>query len=142
RGYLNRPELTRGGFVPDPFRAEPGQMMYRTGDVCRWLADGRIDCLGRADGQVKVRGGHRVEVGEVEAVLQEHPAVRQACVLAQTDAAENVRLHAYIAADPPLGDGDAKRARALDEHVEVWRRLYEDLYQRPERPADPTFHAV
>lgn len=100
RGYLNRPGLTAERFVPDPFSKETGARMYRTGDVCRWLADGRIDYVGRTDGQVKVRGGHRVEVGEVEAALQEHPAVSQACVLARADAADNVRLHAYVAVAP------------------------------------------
>src|SRR5690606_32648091 len=75
RGYLRRPDLTADRFRPDPFRA--GERLYRTGDLCRYLRDGRLEFVGRTDGQVKVRGV-RVEPGEVEAVLGTHPAVRQA----------------------------------------------------------------
>ena len=92
-GYLNRPELTRERFVADPFR--PGQLMYRTGDIGRWLPDGTLECLGRNDSQVKVRG-FRIELGEIEAVLAQHPEVRQAVVVARPGlAAGDVRLIAY-----------------------------------------------
>src|SRR5262249_34277551 len=79
RGYLGRPDLTAERFVPDPF-GPPGARMYRTGDGGRHVAGGEIACLGRLDRQVKVRGG-RVELGEVEAALGEHPEVRQAVAL-------------------------------------------------------------
>ncbi|GIM89169.1 hypothetical protein Ato02nite_009620 [Paractinoplanes toevensis] len=93
-GYLNRSALTAQRFVADPWA--PGQRMYRTGDVVRWTAEGRIDYLGRSDDQVKIRG-HRVELGEVAAVLSEHPAVGQAVVIA-----DGGRLVAYAvtAVDP------------------------------------------
>ncbi|MEU8820497.1 amino acid adenylation domain-containing protein [Actinoplanes sp. NPDC048796] len=90
-GYLHQPGLTAARFVPDPFGTTPGQRMYRTGDVVRWTADGRIDYLGRSDDQVKIRG-YRVELGEVATVLSRHPSVGQAVVVAEAG-----RLIAYVA---------------------------------------------
>ncbi|WBC00984.1 non-ribosomal peptide synthetase [Micromonospora sp. WMMA1976] len=98
RGYLGRPGATAERFVPDPFGGEPGGRLYRTGDLVRWRADGQLEFRGRADGQVKVRG-FRVEVGEVEARLREHPGVRDAVVIAWQD-----RLVAYLAADGVTAD--------------------------------------
>ena len=72
RGYLNRPRLTAEAFLPDPFGDEPGARLYRTGDRCRWRADGNLEYLGRVDHQVKVRG-YRIELGEIEASLVRAP---------------------------------------------------------------------
>jgi len=82
RGYLNRAELTAERFVPDPFVQKAGARMYRTGDFARYLADGNIEYLGRADNQVKIRG-YRIELGEIEAALIRHPAIRQSVVVAR-----------------------------------------------------------
>ncbi len=81
RGYLNRPELTAEKFVRDPFCGSRGATMYKTGDLARYRANGKIEFLGRGDLQVKVRG-FRIELGEIETHLTEHPAIRQAAVMA------------------------------------------------------------
>ncbi len=119
RGYLGRPELTAERFVPDPFADETrGQgdketgrgdrpiapsphlplrtRLYRTGDLARWLPDGNVEFLGRADTQVKIRG-FRVEPGEIEAALQQHPAVRECAVTVRQDDGTRKRLVAYAA---------------------------------------------
>ncbi|HEX8274757.1 MAG TPA: amino acid adenylation domain-containing protein, partial [Longimicrobiaceae bacterium] len=106
RGYLGRPELTAERFVPDPFAAEPGARAYRTGDRVRWLDDGEMEFLGRIDHQVKLRG-FRVETGEVEAVLAEHPGVREVLVLVREDGPAGPQLVAYLvpgAAGAPSAD--------------------------------------
>jgi len=77
RGYLNRPDLTAERFIQNPFNNE--ERLYRTGDRARYLLDGSIDFLGRADNQVKIRG-YRIELGEIEAVLDQHPAVNDSVV--------------------------------------------------------------
>jgi amino acid adenylation domain-containing protein len=97
RGYLNRAELTATRFIPNPFSAEPGERLYRTGDVVRYLADGQIEFLGRQDEQVKVHG-FRIEPGEIEAALREHESVEEAIVVALSDAHGETYLAAYVVA--------------------------------------------
>jgi len=98
RGYLGRPDQTAEKFIPDPFGAEPGARLYRTGDVVRQKHTGEIEFVGRIDDQIKIRG-FRVEVGEIEAALREHEAVREALVLARTDERGDKRLVAYTVCD-------------------------------------------
>jgi amino acid adenylation domain-containing protein len=94
RGYLNDPDTTAAKFLTDPFVEEPHQRMYRTGDLARWGSDGTIEFLGRMDSQEKILG-HRIEPGEIEAALQRHGRVKQACVIARTENAGK-RLIAYF----------------------------------------------
>ncbi|WP_282792783.1 non-ribosomal peptide synthetase [Streptomyces sp. CC224B] len=112
RGYLNRPDLTEERFIPHPFRDEPGTLLYRSGDRARYLADGTIDYLGRDDDQVKIRGA-RIELGELEAVLLDHPDVREAAVTAAGGRAIDRRLTAHIVAAPGAGAGLDDRLRSF-----------------------------
>ncbi|PZR74254.1 MAG: non-ribosomal peptide synthetase [Chthoniobacterales bacterium] len=95
RGYLNRPELTAEKFIPHPFKPGTGARLYRTGDLARYLSDGRIECLGRIDRQVKLRG-FRLEPGEIESILREHPAIREAVVILRDSGVAEARLLAYV----------------------------------------------
>jgi amino acid adenylation domain-containing protein len=97
RGYLNQPELTRQRFIPDPFVGGSARM-YKTGDLVRRMRDGNIAFVGRADGQVKIRG-LRVELGEIEAVLAGDPAVAQAFVVVAEDQAGEKQLVGYLRAE-------------------------------------------
>jgi amino acid adenylation domain-containing protein/non-ribosomal peptide synthase protein (TIGR01720 family) len=100
RGYLDHPALTAERFVPDPGgaeRGEPGARLYRTGDRVRFLADGRLQFLGRVDSQVKVRG-FRIELGEVEGALAAHPAVLDAAAGTREDASGSRSLVAWVVA--------------------------------------------
>jgi amino acid adenylation domain-containing protein/FkbM family methyltransferase len=95
RGYLNRPDLTAEKFTPHSYSSTPGARLYRTGDVARYLPDGKIEFLGRSDYQVKVRG-YRVELGEIESALAQHPSVRTAVVTVRGDSDEGQPLIAYV----------------------------------------------
>ena len=99
-GYVNAPELTAERFVADPFSSQPGARLYRTGDRARWRSDQRLEFLGRADRQIKIRG-FRVEPAEIEAQLRLQPGVREAAVVAQSGGGD-ARLIAYYTANDGL----------------------------------------
>ncbi|KAG0220941.1 hypothetical protein BGW41_007393, partial [Actinomortierella wolfii] len=97
-GYLNRPDLTTKSFVPDPFSDDDGARMYKTGDLVRYLPDGNLVFLGRGDNQIKIRG-FRVELGEIETRLVEHPDIREAIVVTNGEGSDK-RLVAYVVCGP------------------------------------------
>jgi acyl carrier protein len=115
-GYIGRPDETMQRFVPHPFVSD-GSLLYRTGDLGRYLADGSIEFLGRADDQVKIRG-HRVELAEIEAVLSEYEGVQQAAVLL-CEGSTGQRLVAYLTVDPipPAGALEDRLRQRLPEYM-------------------------
>jgi amino acid adenylation domain-containing protein len=125
RGYLWRPGMTAARFVANPFGG-PGERMYRTGDVVRWSADGRLEYLGRNDQQVKIRG-YRIELGEVESQLVRHDGIAQAAVVVQDNRLGEPHIVAYSV--PTMMErpgGDTERWR---EQVREWQSMYDSLYR-------------
>jgi len=112
-GYLNEPDQTAAHFVADPFSTTPGLRLYRTGDLARYLVDGNVEFLGRTDFQVKVRG-FRIELAEIEAVLSEHPLIRQGVVLLRHDGGRE-RLVAYVTG-PPLRPANTREITEFLKH--------------------------
>ncbi len=103
RGYLRRPELDAAKFITLRIGIQPDARVYKTGDLARFLPDGRVECLGRNDQQVKIRG-FRVELGEIETVLRQHPGIADAYVTARADGSGENRLAAYLVTkNGPLG---------------------------------------
>ena len=132
RGYAGAPGLTASRFVADPLSGRPGSRMYRTGDRARWRADGCLEFLGRLDEQVKIRG-FRVELGEIEAVLREHPGVADATAVIREDTPGDARLVAYVTA---AGSARASLHR-LPNGLEIAHRnhnetayLYDEIFER------------
>ncbi|MCP4656595.1 MAG: amino acid adenylation domain-containing protein, partial [bacterium] len=111
RGYLRRPAPTAENFVPDPFCGEAGARLYKSGDLARFLPDGRLEFLGRIDHQVKLRG-LRLELGEIESVLAKRPSVAEAVVVVSDE-----RLVAYVVGS----EGELFGA------AELWEALREEL---------------
>ncbi|MEH1855163.1 MAG: amino acid adenylation domain-containing protein [Nostoc sp.] len=101
RGYLHQPELTAQKFIPNPFSDRLGSRLYKTGDRVRYRSDGQIEFNGRIDNQVKIRG-FRIELEEIEALINEHPYVREATVISRKDVSDSQQLVAYVVANTPL----------------------------------------
>ena len=112
RGYLNRPRLTADRFVRNPFDQTPGARLYRTGHIARYLPDGSIQIAGRTDQQVKVRRC-RVELGEIEAALSQHPSIAEAIVVGRQTESGDTQLTSYVSGNqaPPASD------KELREHL-------------------------
>ncbi|KZS47035.1 hypothetical protein AWU65_14430 [Paenibacillus glucanolyticus] len=106
RGYWQRPELTAEKFIDNPF--EPGERLYRTGDLVRWLPDGSIEYVGRIDEQVKIRG-NRVELGEIEAALLEHPKVKETVVITRQEEQDSAYLCAYLVTSASWSVGELRQ---------------------------------
>ncbi|HEY1352293.1 MAG TPA: amino acid adenylation domain-containing protein [Ktedonobacteraceae bacterium] len=123
RGYLNRPELTAGHFVPDPFSQRPGARLYRTGDMVRTREDGTLLFVGRRDRQIKLRG-YRVELGEIESLLVQHPTVRSAVVVVHEKRPADRQIVAYLVAHRPGGEEPAPADGELRHYLRAWLPEY------------------
>ncbi|MCZ0963324.1 MupA/Atu3671 family FMN-dependent luciferase-like monooxygenase [Paracoccus benzoatiresistens] len=133
RGYWNRADLTAAAFRPDPFVLDDNTRMYRTGDLVRWTEEGVLEFLGRVDQQVKLRG-HRIELGEIEARLEVQPGVREAAVVARTDAAGSIALVAFATGEPSLDPAELRKAlRSVLPEVMIPSRII----VLPELPLTP-----
>jgi amino acid adenylation domain-containing protein len=138
RGYLKRPEFTAQVFVPDPFSAEGGTRLYKTGDLARYLEDGNIEFLGRVDNQVKLRG-FRIELGEIEEVIKKDPRVSEAIVVAREDEPGDRRLAAYVVPNRDSSESDLKQ-NFQAEQVSEWQAVWNETYNA--RSEDSTFNIV
>ncbi len=136
-GYLRHPELTADKFRPNPFCDEPRGRIYKTGDLVRFRADGKIEFLGRLDHQVKIRG-FRIELGEIETVLSRHPDVKTAAVLASEANTGDQRLIAYVV---PNHDNEALDNPEADaDRISVWQAIWDNTYNSRRPPEDPSFN--
>jgi len=149
RGYHNRPELTAEKFIPNPFSGVSGDRIYRTGDLVRFMPNGNLELLGRIDFQVKIRG-YRIELGEITSTLANHPAVKEAVVIAREDrpgdepAKRNKRLVAYVAPNENAAeDSEISPSGLTEEHVNQWQMVYEETYgQTQVEEDDLTFNTI
>jgi len=132
RGYLHRPDLTAERFIANPF-SEVGDRLYKTGDLARYGADGKIEYLGRIDHQVKIRS-FRIELGEIEETLSQHPEVHEATVTTCPDIAGEQQLVAHIVPDRPTEAQQYSTARAsLIRHIRSFLRQQLPDYMIPAR---------
>lgn len=116
RGYLNRAELTAHRFIPHPLATQPGERLYKTGDLARYLPNGAIEYIGRLDHQVKICGV-RIELGEIEAAIVEHSSVRETVVLAREDIPGDKRLVAYLSANDAIKPSNGELRSFLQKRL-------------------------
>lgn len=141
RGYLNRPELTREKFVPDPFRTDTEDArLYKTGDLARFWKNGVIEFLGRIDSQVKIRG-LRIELNEIEHVLLQTPEIREAVVIVREDSLGDQRLTAYLVPDESSKPDQPAEDDSYQE-VSEWQMVFEQTYSQSEPSEDATSNIV
>ena len=153
RGYRNRPELTQEKFIPHPFSSvssstdspfpTPYSRIYRTGDLARYLPDGNIDFLGRIDNQVKVRG-FRIELEEIESVLNRHPGVERSVVVARSDGNSDLggdkRLAAYVVPNQNYQGNEEVKESQEKAIQEQWQQLWNLAYSQEQSVEDATFN--
>ncbi|MBD2345772.1 non-ribosomal peptide synthetase [Anabaena subtropica] len=127
-GYWQNEKMTKSNFVPNPFSTNakplPGidrDLIYKTGDLGRWLPDGNIEFLGRIDHQVKIRG-FRIELGEIEALINQHSAVKETVVIVREENAHDKRLIAYVVLSPEFHQNEI----ATSELIQKLRNLLKE----------------
>ncbi len=126
-GYLNHPELTEQRFIANPFNDMPNELLYDTGDLAKYLADGNIEYIGRVDNQVKVRG-FRIELGEIETCLRNHPSIEQCVVLAPKNKSGVKYLAAYLVPNPDYDFPEASTKILGTYTVDQWEDMYNNIY--------------
>ena len=139
-GYLNRPELTGEKFLPHPLSNQAEDRLYKTGDIARYLPDGNIEFLGRSDHQVKIRG-FRIETGEIEAILNQNPTVKETVVVAREDKPTDKRLVAYIVAETETAT--SSNPELSKTHLNNWREVFnQQIYHQLSEVSDPLFNTT
>ncbi|WP_017304217.1 amino acid adenylation domain-containing protein [Spirulina subsalsa] len=125
RGYLNRPELNAERFIQDPLN--PHRKLYKTGDLARFLPDGSLDFIGRIDHQVKIRG-HRIELGSIESILSQHPAVENVALVPKDESSGTKRLVAYVV---PHSSATPPDTQQVQQWENVWSNAYSTQTENP-----------
>ncbi|MGB5963236.1 MAG: amino acid adenylation domain-containing protein [Coleofasciculaceae cyanobacterium] len=144
RGYLNNPDLTDKHFINNPFSNQKNAHFYKTGDLVRYQPDGNIEFLGRLDQQVKIRGC-RIELAEIESLLNQHSSVQQTVVITDEDRLGEKRLVAYVAIHTSQLSHDfssSKNTALMQEQVLQWQMLYDQTYKQSVPNCEPTFNII
>ncbi|MCT7997189.1 amino acid adenylation domain-containing protein [Laspinema olomoucense] len=139
RGYLNRPELTSEKFIPHPFSSSPGDCLYKTGDLGRWLPDGKLEVIGRSDRQIKLRG-YRIELSEIEAILAQHPAVWESVTVCREDISNLQQLVSYFVLNPQF-NFESQVSTLIEERLSQWQVVHDDEnFNETDSQWDSTFN--